>query len=276
MKTVQLPQGPLRYIDIGSGPVVVFIHGLLVDHQLWTPVIAELSSSYRCVAPDLPLGSHQVAMNPDADLSPGGVAALVADLLEALDLTDVTLVGNDSGGAIAQLVAADYPERLGRLVLTNCDALEVFPPKGFGYLGVLPRIPGAMWLVAKLMGRFPRLRRLPNAYGKLTRHPIAESLLDDWTGPASRDAGIRRDVAKFAARVSRDVTLDVAGRLASFERPALLVWGVADPFFTIELAERLRECFADARLEKDEGGGTFVALDQPHQVAAAIDRFVTG
>lgn len=275
VNSIDLSSGTIRYLDVGAGPPVVFVHGLLVDHQLWSPVIAELSGRFRCVAPDWPLGSHTVAMGDDADLSPAGVAALIAELLETLDLRDVTLVGNDSGGAISQLVAANHPERLGRLVLTNCDALEVFPPKGFGYLSWLPRIPGAMWILAKLLNTFGSLRRLPSAYGKLTREPIADSLLDDWTRPAAENREVRRDAGKFARGVSRQVTLDVAGRLGGFAHPALLLWGADDTFFTVELAERLRACFADARLETIAGAATFVPLDQPREVAAAITSFVS-
>jgi pimeloyl-ACP methyl ester carboxylesterase len=159
MKQITVPQGTLRYVDQGSGPPVVFVHGLFVDHELWLPVIEKLSRTHRCIAPDLPLGSHTLPMHRDADLSPAGMARLVADFLAALDLKDVTLVGNDSGGAISQLTVADHPARISRLVLTNCDALEVFPPKGFEYMGWLPRIPGAMYLVGQAMYRIPAMRR---------------------------------------------------------------------------------------------------------------------
>ena len=133
MKEVQLPQGTLRYRDDGSGEPIVFLHGLLVNGRLWERVTERLASDFRCIVPDLPLGSHSVPMNPDADLSPPGVARLVVDLLDSLGLDRVTLVGNDSGGAISQLVATSAPERISRLVLTNCDAYDNFPPKLFAY-----------------------------------------------------------------------------------------------------------------------------------------------
>src|SRR5688500_18689891 len=129
MKEVRLKQGVVRYREVGSGPPLVFVHGLLVNGELWRKVVPLLSGSYRCIVPDWPLGSHAVALEPDAELSPVGVAALIADFLAALELKGVTLVGNDSGGALCQLVATRHPERLGRLVLTTCDAFEVFPPK---------------------------------------------------------------------------------------------------------------------------------------------------
>ena len=131
MPEISLPQGTIHYRDEGSGPTLVFIHGALVDGRLWDPVVERLAGRARCIVPDLPLGSHRTAMRPDADLSPHGLAQLIAGVLDALDLHDVTLIGNDTGGALCQLVVARHPERVGRLVLTDCDAFENFPPKAF-------------------------------------------------------------------------------------------------------------------------------------------------
>src|SRR4051794_22027636 len=114
-KTLQLPQGPVRVRDEGEGPPIVFIHGLLVDGRLWDDVVPLLSTHARCIVPDLPLGSHHTALRPDADLTPHGLAKLIADLLAAMDLTDVTLVGNDTGGGLCQIVVTRHPERIGRL-----------------------------------------------------------------------------------------------------------------------------------------------------------------
>src|SRR6266487_5487234 len=134
---VSLPQGSVHYCDQGTGPTLVFLHGLLANSLLWSRVIPRLSGQFRCIAPDLPLGAHSHPMQPDADLSPPGVAQLVADFLEALDLHDVTLVGNDTGGALCQFVLDTDASRIGRLVLTNCDAFEKFPPAPFGALVAL-------------------------------------------------------------------------------------------------------------------------------------------
>src|SRR3954454_18378020 len=113
---VNLPQGTIRYRDRGQGPPIVFVHGALVNGDLWRKVVPELAKDFRCVTPDLPLGSHEIPMPANADLSPPAVAKLIADFLAALDLTDVTLVGNDTGGAMCQLVVTSHPERIGRLV----------------------------------------------------------------------------------------------------------------------------------------------------------------
>jgi pimeloyl-ACP methyl ester carboxylesterase len=128
-REIELPQGRLRVHDIGTGPTLVFVHGALVNANLWRKVVGQLSDRFRCVTLDLPFGSHLVPMPPAADLTPPAAAALIADAIAALELDDVTLVGNDTGGAICQLVATRRPERIGGLVLTSCDAFDNFPPK---------------------------------------------------------------------------------------------------------------------------------------------------
>ncbi len=274
MNTVTLPQGTIRYEDVGHGPTLVFVHGLLVNGLLWRKVVPLLSPHARCIVPDLPLGSHGIPMNADADLTVQGVAKLVADLLEALDLRDVTLVGNDSGGVISQLVAARHRDRVGRLVLTPCDAYEVFPPPGFGYVKWLSRVPGLTAGLAQTMLHVPILRRLPIAYGALTKTPIADEVLTQWITPAATNAGIRRDVNKFTRSVSKQITLEVAEELRSFPHPVLLVWPPSNFFFPLSLAERLARDIPNARLEVVEGAGVFLPEDKPEALAGAVSEFV--
>jgi pimeloyl-ACP methyl ester carboxylesterase len=267
---VEVSSGPIRYRIIGNGPPVLFIHGLLVDSQLWNQVADELAATHRCILPDLPLGAHRAPMHADADLSPAGVARLVLELCDALDLRGVILVGNDSGGAICQLAVAERPDRIAGLVLTNCDAFEVFPPKAFRYLTTLPRIPGAMWLLSKSMLYLPFLRRIRLAYGGLSRNRLPAALLRSWVEPSAKTSGVRRDAAKFIRGVSPDITLEVAGRLQRFTRPAALVWGSDDRFFPTALGERLAAQLPRARFQPVDRSGTFVPLDRPDAVAAAI------
>jgi pimeloyl-ACP methyl ester carboxylesterase len=129
--TVTLDQATIPYRDDGQGPPIVFVHGLLVDGQLWRKVTPHLTGSFRCIVPDLPLGAHARPFEEGADRSPRGVAHLLADFFEALGLSSVTVVGSDTGGAIAQLLVTQRPERVGSLVLTNCDCFENFLPPMF-------------------------------------------------------------------------------------------------------------------------------------------------
>src|SRR5688500_5999895 len=176
-KMVQLTAGPILYEESGDGPPIVFVHGVFVNGKLWRKVAERLADRYRCIAPDWPLGSHTLPMREGADLSTPGTARLVSELLEHLDLQDVTLVGNDTGGAVCQLVMVDHPERIGRVVLTSCDAFEVYPPPPFAFLRVIPSIPGAAFLLAQSL-RFSLIRRLPIAYGWVTKALPPRAILD--------------------------------------------------------------------------------------------------
>jgi pimeloyl-ACP methyl ester carboxylesterase len=271
--TVDLPQGTIRYSDSGSGEPLVFVHGLLVDSSLWKDVIPLLQPDFRCIAPDLPLGSHRTPMKPDADLSGPGVANLIADFLEGLGLEEVTLVGNDSGGALCQMVVTRRPERIGRLVLTNCDAYENFPPLAFRYLNLVARVPGALTLLTQGM-RLGFMQRAPIAFGWLAKRRLDSELLKRWTGPGIGNAEIRRDARKFLRGTSPQQTIEAAEKLRSFDRPTLLAWGEDDRFFGIKYAERLSQDIPDARIERIPDARTFVSLDQPARLAELIAGFV--
>ena len=271
-REVQLPQGTVKVREAGSGPVLLFVHGALVDGRLWDPVVERLAPDARCIVPDLPLGSHRIALNADADVTPRGVAKLLGDLVTALGLEDVTLVGNDTGGAICQVAAAERPPWLRALVLTNCDAFETFPPAAFKPTFMAGKIPGGARVMASAM-KVRALRRAPFAYGWLGRD-LDDELTADWMRPAAEDGAVRRDLRKLLAGVSEEVTLDAAAKLAKFDRPALIVWGAADKFFKVSLGERLAKTIPGARLVRIEGAVTFVMQDEPDRLAELIAGFV--
>lgn len=267
MPEIQLSHGTIQYRDQGSGPTVVLIHGLLVNARIWDQVVERLAPNARCIVPDLPLGSHPRAMAPDADLTPRGVAKLIAELLEKLDLDDVTLVGNDTGGALCQLVCAHHPQRIGALVLTNCDAFEHFPPPAFSPIAkVLARVPGAVRSL-EFFGRARFVRQA--AVAPLVATKLDDGLVRSWTEPL-RDAGVRRDLIKFLREMSPRDTLEAAERLPGFEAPVVLIWGLRDKFFPLRDGERLRDAFPHARLEQVENARTFVQLDAPERVAELV------
>jgi pimeloyl-ACP methyl ester carboxylesterase len=128
VREIELSAGTIEYEDTGGdGPAIVLLHGLLMDASLWDAVIAALSVDHRCVAPTLPLGSHRHAMHADADLSLPGIARLVAEFLYRLDLREVTLVGNDTGGALVQLLICDGPHAWDGLCLPPATRLTTSP-----------------------------------------------------------------------------------------------------------------------------------------------------
>lgn len=272
MPTIELTQGSIAYREDGEGPPIVLLHGLLVNGRLWRKVVPVLAPNARVVVPELPFGSHTTPMKPGADLTPTGIAALVAELLEKLDLDDVTLVGCDTGGAIAQLVAADHPARIGRLVLTNCDAFDNFPPKLFKGLLAAARIPGALAAFG-LAFRFKPLWRTPIGFGLLTKRPIEERVVRSWLAPGQR-AEIRRDVAKALRGVDPAQTLRAADALRSFDKPVLLAWADEDRLFPVEHAHRLAALVPDGRVELIPDSYTFTPEDQPEMLGRLVADFV--
>ena len=275
MPTVDTPAGPVHYRVAGPQesphPPVVFLHGLLVNGELWTGVAEALAAQgVRSYALDLPLGAHPVPLLADADLSPRGVARLVLDVLAALELTDVTLVGNDTGGALAQFVIDTDPSRIGRLVLTNCDAFDQFPPPPFGLLVAAGRRPGRLRMLMAPT-RLRPLRHSVLGYGPLA-HRLDPALTRRWVEPLLRERAVRRDAARFMGAIRPADLLEVSTRLDRFDRPVLLLWGAADRFFKLEFAHRLAAAFPQARLVEIEGGRTFVPLDEPERVADEIVR----
>ncbi len=270
--SIDLPAGTVHYREVGpaDGRPVVFVHGFLVDGTVWGDVPDRLAAGgLRCLVPTWPLGAHRTPMRDGADLSPRGTARIVLSFLEALDLSDVTLVGSDTGGGVCQLVLDEDPSRIGRLVLTDCDAFEVFPPFPFDLLFRLARHPRAARAVLQAL-RSGRLRTSRLGFGWLTHRRLTPEETLPWVTPYLSDAGVRRDVATFARAWSKADLVEVSPRLASFPGPALLVWARRDRFFTIELARRLAAVLADARLVELDDALTFVALDQPARLADEI------
>jgi pimeloyl-ACP methyl ester carboxylesterase len=269
---IELPAGRIRYREAGEGKPVVFVHGFLVDGRLWDGVVDALSDRCRCIAPDWPIGAQQVAMSPDADLSPPGIAALVDSFLAALELEDVTIVGNDSGGAMSQVLVTRHPGRIGRLVLTNCDTHENFPPGIFKAMPPLAKLPGGM-AVLSVPFRIPALARA--AFKPFAKTPIPADLVASWMEPGLRDPGVKHDAKKVTAGMNKRYTLEAAEKLRGSELPILLTWAPGDRFFPIKYAQRLASEAGNARIVEIPDAATFVPLDQPQRLAEEIASFVS-
>jgi pimeloyl-ACP methyl ester carboxylesterase len=273
MQEAELSAGIIEYEDTGgSGPVVVLLPGLAMDGSMWRHVVRELRGDHRCVVPTLPLGGHRRPMRADADLSPRGMARLEAEFLEALNLRDVTLVGNDSG--LFQFAVAEHPERIARLVITSCEAFENFPPG----------VPGTnLWLAAKLPGgvntsvqplRLRALRRLPVAYGWMAKRPIPHEVTDAWLRPLLTRREIRRDLTKYLRAAEKGDMLAAAEGLRSFERPALVIWAAEDRVMPPEHGRRFAELLPRSRLVEIPDSYTLIPEDQPTELARLLRGFV--
>lgn len=269
--TARVPGGTIAYRDLGEGDPILFVHGLLVDGRLWDGVAERLSERFRCLLPDWPMGSHRIALGPDADLTPPGFARMIASFIESVGLERATVVGNDSGGAMSQIVAANHPERVERLVLTNCDTFEHFPPFPFSLMPPLARLPGGMTLLAAPF----RIGAVARAtYGLLTERPLSPELVSDWLRPSLSDPAIKRDAGKVTAGAHKRYTLAAAETLRGFPRPVRFAWGANDRFFRIADAERLAAMVPDGRVEVIGDAKTFVPLDQPERLTEAIAGFM--
>ena len=277
MPHIELPHGTMRYLESGTGQPVVFLHGYLMGAHLWDPVVRRLGGEFRCLVPELPFGAHTVPLHPAADLTAAGLGHLTADFLDALDLSDVTLVGNDSGAAVAQVVAARHPGRLGGLVLATGDAFDNFPPKPFRPLIAAARAGTLTPLLAVLKAR--PARSLPTAYGWLTHGDLPHDLIDQWVGAYFANKGVRRDLRRLTATLGDDDFMNqIATELATFTKPALLAWAADDRFFPVEHARRLAAILPSAQLEMIADSRTWVMLDQPERTAeliAGLARLVT-
>lgn len=264
--------GPVHYVDTGGdGPVLVLAHGLLMNHRLWDRVLPQLAG-HRCLLPTLPLGAHPEPMLPDADLSHRGVARLLGEFLRRLDLSDVTLVANDWGGA-QFTVLEPGGDRVARLALVACEAFDNFPPGAAAGLLLPMRVPGGARLVmALLRTRFMRHDR--RTFGSLTLRGIPDDILDEWFEPATRDVRIRRDLARFATCAPDAATLLGWSReMAAFRGQVLIVWADEDRLMPRDHGPRLAELFHDARLVRIPDSATAVPLDDPDTLAAHLRTF---
>lgn len=276
MGTIELSAGTIEYTDTGgNGPTIVFLHGLLMDSSLWDAPIAELSAAYRCVAPTLPLGAHRLLMHADADLSLKGVARLVAEFLDALDLRNVTLAGNDTGGALVQLLMAEGIRRPDRVILVSCEAFDNVPPGLTGKTLVLTgKLSPALFGLFLQQLRLKPFRRLPIAFGWLTLRGDAATAR--WLKPLWSDPGIRRDTVRVLRSLAaeRGVLVAAADRLPAFDRPALVIWATQDRVMPLKHGRRLAELLPQGRLVEVPDSYTLIPLDQPATLAALIKEFV--
>lgn len=273
MPEIELSAGRIAYEDTGdTGPILVLMHGLLMNGSLWRHVVEDLRADHRCIVPILPLGSHRHPMRADADLSPRGISRLQAEFLERVDLHAVTLVGNDSG--LFQFAAGLHPERIARLVVTSCEAFENFPAGLPGQtLSLAARLPGGLNAAVQPL-RWRVLRRLPFAFGWMTKRPIPDSVTDVWLQPVLTQRAIRRDLVTYLRASKRGDMLAAAEHLHGFDHPALVVWAREDRVMPLEHGRRLAALLPQGRLIEVADSSTLIPEDQPGELARAIRQFI--
>lgn len=273
MQTVNLTAGTVEYVDTGGdGPVLVLLHGLLMDDAAWQPVIDELTPDHRCIVPLLPFGAHRIPLHANADLSLKGLSNLLGEFAAALDLKEITVASNDWGGG--QLMVAACPERVARLVLTPGEAFDNIPPGLPGKLAGLAARTGPGVALAARSLRVPLLRNQPVGFGWMAKYPPPQRLFDRWAGRALRDPAIRRDLVNYARHARKPDMIEFTERLEDFDKPALVVWASEDKVMPREHGPRLAELLPRGRLEWVDDSYVLMPLDQPARLAALIGAFV--
>ncbi len=268
--------GPLAYRSSGQGPTLVFFAGALANGDLWRDVVTALDDRYLCITVDLPLGAHPWPLTTGADRSATSLARLLLDCLELLDVNNATVIVNDTAGGLLLLSLASGHSalgRVGRLVLTNCDCYDQFPPdslqKGSAAARAVPWLVGAL---LRLQGRSSTGRR--KALATVTARGLDRSREESFFGPIRRDKRVVGDLVAAMAGFRPRLLIDAAPVIRAFDRPVLVIWGEACHFFPMTLARRLAADFPQATLIPVPGAGTWVPVDEPAAVADAIARFV--
>lgn len=275
--TLQVDRAAIEYTECGTGSPVVFVHGAYVTGALWDDVAHRLSDTHRCIVPTWPFGAQRKPVAEPADLSVAAAGRRILGLLEALDLSDVTLVANDTGGGIVLAALADPRldwSRVSRLVFTNCDSYEHFPPRSFApivRLCRLNRFVGAALL--RLLTTPPGLKVF---IGAVTRDGIDTERRPAVFGGFLSSAAVRRQALRFTAGLQPRHTMAAADAIEAWTKPVLLAWGEADEMFPLSHARRLADAFPNSTLEPIAGASTYVMSDRPEQTASAIRQFLDG
>ena len=279
---VQTASGRVAYTERGTGPVALFVHGVLLNGHLWRHQLAHLSDIRRCVAPDL-LAHGGTEISPDQDVSVTANATMLTEFLDALSIDQVDLVGNDSGGGIAQIFAASNPQRVRSLTLTDCDAHDNWPPEAFKpFLAMAAN--GGLSATLNAMLSNKNVYRSPEALGPAYEHPeqVSDESIDIYLRPLVETEQRTRDFQRFLAAFDNRHTLAIEERLKTLKVPTLIAWGTDDVYFDVKWARWLAATIPGTRrrveLEgariffPEERWGVFNQELRAHWQAAATDR----
>jgi pimeloyl-ACP methyl ester carboxylesterase len=237
-KSVQTPSGTIAYAEKGQGPVALFVHGVLLNNHLWRHQLDGLSDIRRCIAPDL-LAHGGTNVTPGGDVSVTANAKMLREFLDALGIDQVDLVGNDSGGGIAQIFAANYPERVRSFTLTDCDTHDNWPPEAFKPFLAMAAAGGLRDTLNAMLND-KSIYRSPGALGPAYEdaNTVSDADIETYLRPLLGERKLK-DFERFLAAFDNKHTLAIEDRLKKLQAPTLIVWGTDDVYFPIEWAHWL-------------------------------------
>lgn len=274
MKKVEIDGNTIEYEDFGKGHPMIFIHGAFSSGKTWRKVLPELSEHFHCIVPEWPFGGHKIPISNTLDFSPTGIADLIAKFLKTLDLHNVIIVANDTGGAYAQIFTAKYGKNVSHLILSNCEGFEIFPPKKFQSLKSMVKVPSYLWLLSKVFSYKPSLK-WDMTFGLLSHTLKKEEIFEFYVKYFVENKLIRRDFKKLAIEWHPKYTEKASKELRKFNNPALILWGVDDSeLFPIELGRRLNAIFSNSTFVEIENSKTYVQEDNPLVFIDSIKQFV--
>lgn len=245
--TVETPSGRISYVSAGSGPAVLFVHGVVLNKHLWRHQLTKLSDIRRCIAVDL-LAHGDTEITPDQDVSVTANARMLIEVLDALKIDQVDLVGNDSGGGIAQIFAALNPERVRTLTLTNCDTHDNWPPEAFKPFVDMVKAGGLRDTLNAMLGD-KTIFRSPGALGPAYERPetVTDEDIETYLRPLVRTEQRTRDLQRFVVAFDNKHTRVIEPRLLELRAPTLIVWGTDDVYFPVKWAHWLAETIPGAK-----------------------------
>ncbi|HEV2676216.1 MAG TPA: alpha/beta hydrolase [Aliidongia sp.] len=245
--SVDTPSGRIGYRETGTGPVALFVHGVLLNGHLWRHQLAGLADLRRCIAIDLMThGDTEVA--PDQDVSVTANAKMLGEFLDALGIDAVDLVGNDSGGGIAQIFAANNPSRVRSLTLTDCDVHDNWPPEAFKpFLAMAAG--GGLHATLEAMLADKSLYRSPGALGPAYEHPeqVSDETIETYLRPLVKTEQRTQDLQRFLATWDCRHTVAIEAKLRRLTAPTLIVWGTDDLYFDVRWSRWLAETIPGTR-----------------------------
>jgi pimeloyl-ACP methyl ester carboxylesterase len=271
VRHVKTPSGPISYVEAGSGPVALFVHGVLLNKHLWRHQMAGLSNIRRCISIDLLAhGDTEIAL--DQDVSVTANAKMLREALDALQIDQVDVVGNDSGGGIAQIFAALNPERVRSLTLTNCDTHDNWPPEAFKPF-VEMVAAGGLSKTLNAMLSDKSIYRSPGALGPAYEHPetATDEDIEIYLRPHLRSEQRTKDLERFVLAFDHKHTLAIEPQLRKLQAPTLIVWGTDDVYFPVKWAHWLAEAIPGAKPPVELAGARIFF---PEERAEAFNRLL--